>query len=111
MGGVKLLFIFGLLILAIVARSVNATYPLTKSCINGQGCIGDDDELESLMDSETNRRQLARGRRYIGYDALKKNNVPCNRRGRSYYDCNKRRRNNPYRRGCSAITHCYRYAK
>ncbi|RID53422.1 hypothetical protein BRARA_G00815 [Brassica rapa] len=111
MGGVKLLLIFGLLILAMVATSVNATYPLTKSCINGQGCIGDDDELESLMDSETNRRQLARGRRYIGYDALKKNNVPCNRRGRSYYDCKKRRRNNPYRRGCSAITHCYRYAK
>ncbi|CAN7093903.1 unnamed protein product [Brassica rapa subsp. narinosa] len=110
MGGVKLLFIFGLLILAMVAKSVKATYPLTKSCINGQGCIGDDDELESLMDSDTNRRQLARGRRYIGYDALKKNNVPCNRRGRSYYDCKKRRRNNPYRRGCSAITHCYRYA-
>ncbi|CAF2160330.1 unnamed protein product [Brassica rapa] len=109
MGGVKLLLIFGLLILAMVATSVNATYPLTKSCINGQGCIGDDDELESLMDSETNRRQLARGRRYIGYDALKKNNVPCNRRGRSYYDCKKRRRNNPYRRGCSAITHCYRF--
>ncbi|KAL0759865.1 hypothetical protein Bca101_076015 [Brassica carinata] len=111
MGGVKLLLIVGFLILAMVATSVNATYPLTKSCINGQGCIGDDDELESLMDSETNRRQLARGRRYIGYDALKKNNVPCNRRGRSYYDCKKRRRNNPYRRGCSAITHCYRYAK
>ncbi|KAL0897086.1 hypothetical protein Bca101_081047 [Brassica carinata] len=97
--GIKFLLILVLLTLAVVAESAN-----------GQGCIGDDDELEPLMDSETNRRQLAARRRYIGYDALKIYNVACNRRGQSYYDCKKRKRANPYRRGCSAITHCYRYA-
>ncbi|KAF8083904.1 hypothetical protein N665_0746s0006 [Sinapis alba] len=106
--GIKLLLILGLLTLAVVAESANVTWSLTKSCVNGQGCIGDDDGLESLMDSETNRRQLAARRRYISYNALKKNNVPCSRRGRSYYDCKKRKRANPYRRGCSVITHCYR---
>ncbi|XP_010538170.1 PREDICTED: protein RALF-like 19 [Tarenaya hassleriana] len=107
--GLKLLLILGFLTLAMVAESANATWPLTKSCVSGQGCIGDEDDLESLMDSETNRRQLAQGRRYISYGALKKNNVPCNRRGRSYYDCTRRKRANPYRRGCSVITHCGRF--
>ncbi|XP_010509833.1 PREDICTED: protein RALF-like 19 [Camelina sativa] len=106
--GIKFLLILGLLALAVVAESANATWGLTKSCVNGQGCIGEDDELESLMDSEANRRQLAARRSYISYGALKKNNVPCSRRGRSYYDCKKRKRANPYRRGCSVITHCYR---
>ncbi|XP_010469431.1 PREDICTED: protein RALF-like 19 [Camelina sativa] len=106
--GIKFLLILGLLALAVVAESANATWGLTKSCVNGQGCIGEDDELESLMDSETNRRQLAARRSYISYGALKKNNVPCSRRGRSYYDCKKRKKANPYRRGCSVITHCYR---
>ncbi|CAN7019234.1 unnamed protein product [Brassica oleracea var. botrytis] len=106
---IKFLLILVLLTLDVVAESANATRPLTKSCANGQGCIGDDDVLESLMDSETNRRQLAARRRYISYEAIKKNNL-CNHRGQSYYDCKKRKRVNPYRRGCSAITHCYRDA-
>ncbi|XP_030528837.1 protein RALF-like 19 [Rhodamnia argentea] len=63
---------------------------------------------EMMMDSEANRRQLAGNRRYISYGALKKNTVPCNRRGQSYYNCNKMKRANPYKRGCSAITHCKR---
>ncbi|CDY53781.1 BnaC04g44150D [Brassica napus] len=106
---IKFLLILVLLTLAVVAESANATCLLTKSCANGQGCIGDDDVLESLMDSETNRRQLAARRRYISYEAIKKNKL-CNHRGQSYYDCEKRKRVNPYWRGCSAITHCYRYA-
>ncbi|CAH8264639.1 unnamed protein product [Arabidopsis lyrata] len=106
--GIKFLLILGLLALAVVAESANATWTLTKSCVNGQGCIGEDGELDYLMDSETNRRQLAARRSYISYGALRKNNVPCSRRGRSYYDCKKRKRANPYRRGCSVITHCYR---
>ncbi|XP_010549330.1 PREDICTED: protein RALF-like 19 [Tarenaya hassleriana] len=107
--GLKLLFVFALLTLAMVAESANASWPLTKSCVNGEGCIGDEDGVETLMDSETNRRQLAQGRRYISYGALRKNNVPCSRRGRSYYDCRRRKRVNPYRRGCSVITHCARF--
>ncbi|KAG6595448.1 protein RALF-like 31 [Cucurbita moschata] len=48
-------------------------------------------------------------RRYLSYEALTFNNIPCGRRGSSYYDCRKRRRINPYRRGCTAITGCARF--
>lgn len=70
--------------------------------------IGDDNEM--LMESESDRRQLRRAptNRYISYGALKANQVPCGRRGHSYYNCQKRQKANPYKRGCSAITHCAR---
>ncbi|KAK4770782.1 hypothetical protein SAY87_031314 [Trapa incisa] len=100
-----------LLLLAAVAEcsSINADligqrYSLISS---GRGLGGLDPE-EMLMDSEINRRQLAASR-YISYEALKKNSIPCNRRGQSYYNCNKMKKINPYRRGCSVITHCKRF--
>ncbi|KAF7837826.1 protein RALF-like 33 [Senna tora] len=62
---------------------------------------------EFEMDSESNRRILA-GRRYISYGALRRNTVPCSRRGASYYNCRPGAQANPYRRGCSAITRCRR---
>ncbi|OIW18475.1 hypothetical protein TanjilG_13227 [Lupinus angustifolius] len=65
----------------------------------------DDDDTEFLMDSENNRRVLA-GTRYISYGALRRNTVPCPRRGASYYNCRPGAQANPYRRGCSAITRC-----
>ncbi|XP_004504245.1 protein RALF-like 19 [Cicer arietinum] len=70
------------------------------------GLIEDDNEF--LMSSEASHRVLAGRRRYIGYGALRANQVPCGRRGRSYYNCHRRGRANPYHRGCSAITHCAR---
>ncbi|KAL2341882.1 hypothetical protein Fmac_009822 [Flemingia macrophylla] len=68
------------------------------------------DDNEFLMSSESQRKILMDGKRdrYISYGALRSNNIPCGRRGRSYYDCNRRDRVNPYTRGCSAITHCAR---
>uniref|UniRef100_A0A5B6YGR9 Rapid ALkalinization Factor n=1 Tax=Davidia involucrata TaxID=16924 RepID=A0A5B6YGR9_DAVIN len=65
-------------------------------------------EEETMMGSESARRTLAQTR-FISYGALKANNIPCNRRGNSYYNCNQRGRANPYRRGCSHITRCARY--
>ncbi|KAF8392598.1 hypothetical protein HHK36_022944 [Tetracentron sinense] len=59
------------------------------------------------MDSEINRRILAT-RQYISYGALKRNSVPCSRRGASYYNCQPGAQANPYKRGCSAITRCRR---
>ncbi|KAF1859141.1 hypothetical protein Lal_00000971 [Lupinus albus] len=59
------------------------------------------------MDSTISRRKVEE-RRYISYDALKKDNPPCNRRGQSYYGCGRSGQANPYRRGCSVITHCAR---
>ncbi|KAF6166840.1 hypothetical protein GIB67_026619 [Kingdonia uniflora] len=69
--------------------------------------------LNHSIDGGIIRRGLARrnGRRYISYGALKKNQVPCNRRGSSYYGCGRASKVNPYRRGCSKITHCYRNTK
>ncbi|XP_057531244.1 protein RALF-like 19 [Amaranthus tricolor] len=79
--------------------------PIMRTCNGRRGdCIGDEEEEDNEI---TDRRQLAR-RRYISYDALKKNNVPCNRRGHSYYNCNSNARANPYNRGCTYITHCAR---
>ncbi|KAL1549788.1 rapid alkalinization factor-like [Salvia divinorum] len=67
-------------------------------------CLANEEE-EFELDSESNRRILAT-RRYISYGALQRNNVPCSRRGASYYNCRPGAQANPYRRGCSAITRC-----
>lgn len=60
-----------------------------------------EDENEFLLSSMESHR-------YISYESLKANQVPCGRRGNSYYGCQQRGRANPYRRGCSAVTHCAR---
>ncbi|KAF3456212.1 hypothetical protein FNV43_RR00862 [Rhamnella rubrinervis] len=73
----------------------------------GECLIADDDDLEMEMESESNRRILA-SRRYISYGALRRNTVPCSRRGASYYNCRPGAPANPYSRGCSAITRCRR---
>ncbi|XP_022138185.1 protein RALF-like 33 [Momordica charantia] len=53
-------------------------------------------------------RILATATRYISYGALRRNTVPCSRRGASYYNCRPGAPANPYSRGCSAITRCRR---
>ncbi|KAG0498925.1 hypothetical protein HPP92_003616 [Vanilla planifolia] len=80
------------------------------TCSEGVGC-GSDDEIDDAEEGEDGggRRVLvARRRRYLSYDMMKRNQVPCNHRGVSYYNCNHRGRANPYRRGCSYITRCSR---
>jgi hypothetical protein len=67
-------------------------------------------EPEMLMDSESNRRVLAMQKKYISYDTLKRDMVPCDRPGASYYNCH-RRQANPYSRGCEVITACARGAQ
>lgn len=62
---------------------------------------------EFELDSEISRRILATSS-YISYGALQRNNVPCSRRGASYYNCRPGAQANPYTRGCSAITRCRR---
>ncbi|CAK9314984.1 unnamed protein product [Citrullus colocynthis] len=63
-------------------------------------CFGGE---EFEFDSEINRRILATSQ-YISYGALRRNTVPCSRRGASYYNCQPGAQANPYSRGCSAIT-------
>ncbi|GMH11354.1 hypothetical protein Nepgr_013195 [Nepenthes gracilis] len=67
-------------------------------------CLAGD---EFHLDSEISRRVLATTK-YISYSALNKNNVPCSRRGASYYNCKPGASANPYKRGCTAITRCRR---
>ncbi|KAJ4968993.1 hypothetical protein NE237_015694 [Protea cynaroides] len=76
----------------------------------GSTCDGSIAECESgnefEMDTEINRRILAYSRRYISYGALRRDTVPCSRRGASYYNCRRGAQANPYTRGCSHITRC-----
>ncbi|KAJ4969425.1 hypothetical protein NE237_016126 [Protea cynaroides] len=65
-------------------------------------------ETEMEMDSETNRRVLAMQTRYISYETLRKDMIPCDRPGASYYDCHALTKANPYSRGCEVITRCDR---
>ncbi|XP_022934551.1 protein RALF-like 1 [Cucurbita moschata] len=62
-------------------------------------------DVEFEMDSEINRRILATSS-YISYKSLKANNIPCSRRGSSYYNCQPGAEANPYQRGCTVITRC-----
>ncbi|QCE11630.1 protein RALF-like 33 [Vigna unguiculata] len=66
-----------------------------------------EEESELEMDSEINRRILA-SKRYISYGAMRRDTVPCSRKGNSYYNCQPGAPANPYQRGCSAITRCRR---
>ncbi|CAH8275063.1 unnamed protein product [Arabidopsis lyrata] len=71
-------------------------------------CIDSKEEERTIAGFELSGRIL-KAARYISYGALKRNNVPCKRRGRSYYSCGPGKKANPYKRGCSVVTHCYRF--
>ncbi|KFK37938.1 hypothetical protein AALP_AA3G049600 [Arabis alpina] len=106
-------------ILAIVIANVESTVDFTdsldfvrtgSSLFSGckgsiAECIAEEEEME--FDSDISRRILAQ-KRYVSYGAMKKNSVPCSRRGASYYNCQRGAQANPYRRGCSQITRCRR---
>ncbi|KAH7573578.1 hypothetical protein ACOSP7_007332 [Xanthoceras sorbifolium] len=85
--------------------------PVKSECSGSIGecmTVGDEAlDLEFEMDTEINRRILAT-RGYISYGALRRNTVPCSRRGASYYNCRAGAHANPYSRGCNRITRCRR---
>ncbi|XP_010449887.1 PREDICTED: protein RALF-like 33 [Camelina sativa] len=90
--------------------SVGVFMPITESRCTGsiaECSLSSSESEEFEMDSEINRRILATTK-YISYGALKRNTVPCSRRGASYYNCRRGAQANPYSRGCSAITRCRR---
>lgn len=59
------------------------------------------------VEAESSRRVLAMARKYISYDTLRRDMVPCMRPGASYYSCRSAPVNH-YHRGCEAITRCAR---
>lgn len=80
---------------------------LERVCARKIGeCSGVSDEEE--MDSESNKRMLFMRRRYISYDTLKRDLVPCLTPGASYYNCKVAGPANAYNRGCEIITRCDR---
>ncbi|KAJ0971883.1 hypothetical protein J5N97_019842 [Dioscorea zingiberensis] len=94
---------------------------LGASCVQGMksdGLLWENEEgfdmemeMEMQMDSEINRRILwATQKKYISYEALKNDVVPCSRPGAPYYNCRGVSRANPYTRGCGVITRCARDA-
>ncbi|CAA2958070.1 Hypothetical predicted protein [Olea europaea subsp. europaea] len=50
-------------------------------------CLGRAMDEDDQMDSESNRRVLVFQKRYISYDTLKRDTVPCSKPGASYYNC------------------------
>ncbi|KAF5752520.1 hypothetical protein HS088_TW01G00435 [Tripterygium wilfordii] len=74
-----------------------------------RGCtqkIGECDE-EAEMESEISRRVLLMQKRYISYETLRRDMVPCAKPGASYYACHAGQANS-YSRGCEVITRCAR---
>lgn len=49
-----------------------------------------------------------RGEDYIDYGVLRRNSIPCSKRGSSGANCDAGAQANPYTRGCSAINRCRR---
>lgn len=64
-------------------------------------CLRDSPEMES----DSSRRVLLMQKRYISYETLKRDIVPCMRPGASYYNCDAGQAN-PYSRGCEMIAGC-----
>ncbi|KAI3716448.1 hypothetical protein L1987_67337 [Smallanthus sonchifolius] len=67
-------------------------------------------EEDEMMESETSRRLLLMRKRYISYETLRRDVVPCGTPGSSYYNCQRNGDANPYNRGCEIITFCARDA-
>lgn len=107
-----IIVILAVLFAAVTSQSAGFTgdfMPIETECTGSiaECSLSSAGEFEFEMDSEINRRIL-QTTRYISYGALRRNTVPCSRRGASYYNCRRGAQANPYSRGCSAITRCRR---
>uniref|UniRef100_A0A6N2MXH5 Protein RALF-like 24 n=1 Tax=Salix viminalis TaxID=40686 RepID=A0A6N2MXH5_SALVM len=80
-----------------------ATTAVSRGCSSKIGECFEETEMESEM----SRRVLLMQKKYISYGTLKRDMVPCNTPGASYYDCGARQAH-PYNRGCEVITRCAR---
>ncbi|XP_042385968.1 rapid alkalinization factor-like [Zingiber officinale] len=74
---------------------------------DGGGCLVEHD-LDLELSSEESRRLLwaATEKKYISYEALKGDVVPCSEPGVPYYNCHVFPRASPYTRGCQIISGC-----
>ncbi|KAL1197190.1 Protein RALF-like 24 [Cardamine amara subsp. amara] len=92
--------------------SISVTVPI--SSVNGEidamlarnSVIGEE-EGEEMMPSEISRRVMMMRKQYISYETLRRDMVPCQKPGASYYACRSGQANS-YNRGCNIITRCVR---
>ncbi|WCJ32174.1 ralf-like 19 [Euphorbia peplus] len=109
----KLLKFWLLFLVVAIALVANHSTAFDGANHTGGGLVADNinSDEEMMMDSESSRRILAfKAKKYISYAALKADQVPCNKKGRSYYNCGHiKTKANPYRRACTAITKCQRF--
>ncbi|KAK4398373.1 hypothetical protein Sango_1312800 [Sesamum angolense] len=109
-----LILLLSITALATVAQPKEYTFDLgLMGEPDGHGLVAASlEDEEFMMESEAAHRQLApRERTYLSYGSLSRNNVMCNTRGQSYYNCYGNQRVNPYRRGCSKATKCARRSR
>ncbi|CAL9222087.1 unnamed protein product [Arabidopsis halleri] len=92
--------------------SISVTVPIPSvngeidAMLNRNGVIGEE-EGEEMMPSEISRRVMMMRKQYISYETLRRDMVPCQKPGASYYACRSGQAN-AYNRGCSVITRCAR---
>ncbi|KAJ4894420.1 Protein RALF-like 24 [Raphanus sativus] len=65
------------------------------------------EEGEEMMPSDISRRVMMMRKQYISYATLRRDMVPCQKPGASYYACRSGQANS-YSRGCNIITRCAR---
>ncbi|GAB4851871.1 hypothetical protein Ancab_031270 [Ancistrocladus abbreviatus] len=83
---------------------------LKRACAEKIGDCAAESAAEFEMDSEVSRRALVMERKYISYETLNRDTVPCTTPGASYYNCGTAEANR-YSRGCDVITRCARNIK
>lgn len=82
---------------------------MTGSYGMGKGLVADSmDHIDQDMKMDDPIRRYLGSAGYISYGALARNKVPCNQKGKSYYNCRQHEAANPYNRGCTRITSCAR---
>lgn len=91
-------------------EELGVTKVVCSGNVSGSGECSEMDveEAEMEMDSEINKRILLMQKKFISYDTLKRDMVPCNTPGASYYNCRGNGPANSYSRGCQMITRCDR---
>ncbi|KAG2306793.1 hypothetical protein Bca4012_084241 [Brassica carinata] len=77
----------------------------TDAMLDRNGVVGE--EGEEMMPSEISRRLMMMRKQYISYATLRRDMVPCQKPGASYYACRQGQANS-YSRGCNIITRCAR---
>lgn len=89
-----------------VAVPISSANGEIDAMLDRNGVIGEEGE-EMMMPSEMSRRVMMMRKQYISYATLRRDMVPCQKPGASYYACRSGQANS-YSRGCSIITRCAR---